>query len=59
MEKMLDSGGGTYELMNKLKFRDTGIVYPEEFNGIDLKEVDEGYGFELHKIGRASCRERV
>ena len=46
--QMLDSGGGTYELMNKLKFRNTNIEYPEEFNGMDLKEVDEGYGFELH-----------
>ena len=24
------------------------IEYPDEYDGVDLKEVDDGYGFELH-----------
>ena len=31
-----------------IRDRDTGVEYPEDFNGIDLTAVDEGYGFELH-----------
>ena len=46
--EMLDSGGGTYVLLENLKYKDTGVEYPEDFNGIDLTAVDEGYGFELH-----------
>ena len=48
---MLDTGGGTYKLLRAgLKFRDTGYDYPDEYNGIDLKdpELTGGYGFELH-----------
>ena len=45
---MLDAGGGTYKLVEELKYKPTFIEYPDTFEGIDLSTVDEGYGFELH-----------
>lgn len=49
--EMLDSGGGTVELVENLRFKDTGVEYPDSFENIDLSTVDEGYGFELHLDG--------
>lgn len=46
--EMLDTGGGTYTLLNQKTFKESNVEYPEFFNGINLMEVDEGYGFELH-----------
>lgn len=48
--QMLDSCGGTYALVrnSNLRYKKTDVKYPDEFNGIELSEVDEGYGFELH-----------
>ena len=50
--QMLDTGGGTYKLLadKNIKFLDTGVDYPEEYKGIDLKDekVTGGYGYELH-----------
>lgn len=48
----LDTGGGTYKLLQdkKLKFRDSGVVYPDEYKGLSLKDpnVTNGYDYELH-----------
>jgi hypothetical protein len=46
----LDSCGGTHTLIDnpRIKYFSTDIQYPDEYGDIDLKEVDEGYGFELH-----------
>ena len=46
--QMLDTGGGTYKIIDKLEFKPSYIEYPDSFEGIDLSTVDEGYGFELH-----------
>jgi hypothetical protein len=50
--QMLDTGGGTYKLLSdeNIKFMDTGVDYPEEYKGIDLKDekITGGYGYELH-----------
>ena len=50
--QILDTGGGTYKLLSneKIKFMDTGVDYPEEYKGIDLKDekITGGYGYELH-----------
>ena len=47
---LLDSCGGTYTLTDnpRIRYFSTDIEYPDEYDGVDLKEVDEGYGFELH-----------
>lgn len=48
----LDTGGGTYKILqNKnIKFRDSGVVYPDEYKGISLKDpnITNGYDYELH-----------
>jgi len=48
----LDTGGGTYKLLaNKnIKFLDTGVEYPEEYRGINLKNesITRGFNYELH-----------
>lgn len=44
----LDTGGGNYPLVENLKFKPTDCQYPDTFNGINLLENDDGYGFELH-----------
>jgi hypothetical protein len=48
----LDTGGGTYKLLaNKnIKFLDTGVEYPEEYRGINLKNesITLGFNYELH-----------
>lgn len=50
--QMLDTGGGTYKILSdkNIKFLDTGVDYPEEYKGIDLKDenVTGGFGYELH-----------
>ena len=50
--QMLDTAGGTYKLLSheNIKFMDTGVDYPEEYKGIDLKDekITGGYGYELH-----------
>ena len=44
---LLDSCGGTYTLTDnpRIRYFSTDIEYPDEYDGVDLKEVDEGYGF--------------
>ncbi len=44
----LDTGGGTHPLVKNLNFKSTDVEYPDTFNGINLLESDDGYGFELH-----------
>lgn len=44
----LDTGGGNYPLVQNLNFKPTDVEYPDTFNGINLLENDDGYGFELH-----------
>lgn len=46
--EQLDTGGGTYFLLKELAFKPSQVEYPDTFNGINLLENDEGYGFELH-----------
>ena len=54
--QMLDTGGGTYKLLayESIKFLDTGVEYPEEYNDIDLTDesVVGKYGYELHYRGK-------
>lgn len=50
--EMLDTGGGTYNLLNKASFGEFDVVYPESFNDLNLSVFDEGYGFELHMDGK-------
>lgn len=45
---MLDTGGGTYKLFEKFKFKSYDVVYPDSFEDIDLKDIESDYGFELH-----------
>ena len=50
---MLDSCGGTYKLLrNKnINFKPTDVIYPDEYNGINLKDPSTsngGYEMELH-----------
>lgn len=48
----LDTGGGTSDLLRnpELKYKDTGVYYPTEYQGIDLSLDSNhmGYPFELH-----------
>lgn len=48
----LDSGGGTYKLLNNpnIKFFDTGVEYPDKYNNLDLDDenVVGKYKYELH-----------
>jgi hypothetical protein len=48
----LDTGGGTYSILrdNKIRYKSTNVVYPDEYKGIDLtnSEITLGYNFELH-----------
>jgi len=44
----LDTGGGTYPLLKELTFKPSNVEYPDTFNGLNLLENDDGYGFELH-----------
>lgn len=48
----LDTGGGTYKLLldKSIKFLDSGVDYPEEYKGINLKDenITGGYAYELH-----------
>ena len=46
--QMLDTGGGTYKIVDELDFKPSYVEYPDSFEGIDLSTVDDGYGFELH-----------
>lgn len=51
--QMLDSCGGTYKLLrNKnINFKPTDVIYPDEYNGINLKDPSTsngGYEMELH-----------
>ena len=51
--QMLDSGGGTYELLrNKnIKFKTTNVEYPDDYNGINFNDPSNsngGYAMELH-----------
>lgn len=54
--QMLDTGGGTYELLSNenIKFLDTGVEYPDEYQDIDLTDesVIGRYGYELHYEGK-------
>jgi len=47
---MLDTGGGTHKIMDKLKYRPSSLEYPDEYDGIDLtdKKVNRGFASELH-----------
>lgn len=46
--EQLDTGGGTYILLKRLKFKSSTIEYPDTYNGLNLLKNDDGYGFELH-----------
>ena len=46
--QQLDTGGGTYFLLKELTFKPSQVEYPDTFNGLNLLENDDGYGFELH-----------
>jgi hypothetical protein len=51
--QFLDSCGGTYKLIRNpnIRFLPTDVQYPEEYNGIDLKDPtasNGGYQIELH-----------
>lgn len=50
--QLLDTGGGTYALLenSNIKYKDTVVEYPEEYDGQSLidVEVTKGYNFELH-----------
>tara|TARA_A100001234_G_scaffold194700_1_gene183125 strand:+ start:912 stop:1655 length:744 start_codon:yes stop_codon:yes gene_type:complete len=46
--QMLDTGGGTHALLKQVKFKPIEVEYPDTFDGLNLSETDEGYGFELH-----------
>jgi len=47
----LDTGGGTFKLLEKLKCKLSSVEYPESFSGIELSLFDDGFGFELHGDG--------
>jgi hypothetical protein len=52
--QMLDTGGGTYKLLRSgLKYKDTGIEYPDHYKDIDLHDnnLTGGFGFEMHCDG--------
>ena len=48
----VDTGGGTYKLLrnSSLKYKNSGVEYPTEYNGINLNEelVTKGFNPELH-----------
>lgn len=51
--QLLDSCGGTYELLRneKIKFKSTDVVYPDDYQGINLRDPSNsngGYEMELH-----------
>lgn len=54
--QMLDTGGGTYKLLSSenIKFLDTGVEYPDEYQDIDLTDenIIGRYGYELHYQGK-------
>jgi len=54
--QLLDTGGGTCELLSsgKIKYKDTGVEYPDEYDNIDLKDpsISGGFNFELHLDGK-------
>lgn len=50
--QMLDTGGGTFNLLNNCLFGGFDVEYPENFHGLNLTVFDEGYGFELHLDGK-------
>lgn len=54
--QMLDAGGGTYKLLSdkNIKFLDTKVQYPDEYNDINLKDKNMigEYGYELHYDGK-------
>ena len=54
--QMLDTGGGTYKLLenDKIRYLDTCVEYPEDYKGINLQDpnLTGGYGFELHYDGK-------
>jgi hypothetical protein len=52
----LDTGGGTFKILNdsKIRFKNTGVEYPDSYKEIDLKDssITLGYNFELHYDGK-------
>jgi hypothetical protein len=49
----LDTCGGTYKLLRNenIKFKSTDVVYPDDYNGINLRDSSNsngGYAMELH-----------
>jgi len=52
----LDTGGGTCNLLRSegVKYKDTGVEYPDSYEGIDLKNPSNsnGFEFELHMDGK-------
>lgn len=54
--QFLDTGGGTYSLLmnENIKFLDTGVEYPDEYCGVNLKDnsITSGYNYELHFNGK-------
>ena len=47
---MLDAGGGLHSLLEdeNIRVKNLKVEYPDEYEGLDLKASDEGYGFELY-----------
>lgn len=56
MGELLDTGGGTCKLLSTegLKYKDTGVEYPDEYQDINLKDpsISNGFNFELHLDGK-------
>lgn len=54
--QMLDTGGGTCKLLSQegIKYKDTGVEYPDEYENINLKDpsISNGFNFELHLDGK-------
>ena len=53
--ELLDTGGGTYKILDSnLKYYDSGVEYPSDYNGINLddEKLTGGFGFELHHGGK-------
>jgi hypothetical protein len=52
----VDTGGGTFTILKTkgIRFKDTGVEYPELYNDLNLKEenITFGYDFELHYGGK-------
>lgn len=50
--QQLDTGGGTYTILRdeNILYKNTGVIYPDNYKNVDLKnpEVNLGFDFEIH-----------